>query len=261
MGRGDHRCPGREVSVTARSRRPPSAAHRVAEVLDSFVAARSDLGVSEIARSMNCSKSVVHRILAALVDTGYVASDPITRRYRLGAKAVLLSGADSARDDIRRRALPHLEAVRQRTGETATLSLLRGGARVYVEQLESRQAVRQAVTVGSEAPLHLGASGKAMLAFLAEERWPATARGSGLRADLMRVRRRGYAVSHGERIPGAASVAAPIFDRAGGVLGSLSAAGVLARSDPRTVARYGAAVTAEAQALSRELGWRGRAKP
>jgi IclR family transcriptional regulator, acetate operon repressor len=209
---------------------------------------------------MGCSKSVVHRILATLVETGYVASDPTTRRYRLGAKAMLLSGADSARDDIRRRALPHLEAVRERTGETATLSLLRGGMRVYVEQIESRQAVRQTVTLGGEAPLHLGASGKAILAFLAEERWPAAVRGSALRADLERVRRRGYAVSRSERIPGAASVAAPIFDRTGGVLGSLSAAGVLARSDARTAARYGAAVVVEAQALSRELGWRGRAK-
>jgi len=124
---------------------------------------------------------------------------------------------------------------------------------VYAEQLEGRHAVKQTVEVGAEAPLHLGASGKAILAFLPADARPAAAR--AIEADLERIRKRGYAASVGERIPGAASVAAPVFDR-DGVVGSISAAGVAARSDARTTARYGAVVAAEARALSRELGWR-----
>lgn len=235
----------------------PSVARRVTEVLDAFAETGDDLGVTEIARRLRCSKSIVHRILATLVDTGYVATDPTTHRYRLGTKALRLARAGSADDELRRRALPHLQVVRERTGESATLSVLRGQVRVYAEQLESRHAVRQTVEVGSEAPLHLGASGKAILAFLEGSR-PGVPRSSALEADLERIRRRGYAVTRGERIPGASSVAAPVFDR-DGVVGSISAAGVLARSDVRTVARYGAVVAAEARALSRELGWRARA--
>lgn len=251
----------RAARPARKSARSPSAARRVTEVLDAFANARTDLGVSEIARDLGCSKSVVHRLLVALVEAGYVAADPLTHRYHLGTKAALLAVAGPGRDDLRRRALPHLEVVRDRTGETATLSLLRGAVRVYAEQLESRQAVRQTVVVGAEAPLHLGASGKAILAHLPEGRWPPVARRQALRTELERVRRRGYAVSHAERIPGAASVAAPVFDHTGAVVGSLSAAGVLARSDPRTAARYGAIVAAEARALSRELGSRRRGTP
>ena len=260
MGSGDPWAAG--GSMTARAPRPasraqrPSVARRVTEVLDEFAQSRDDLGVTEIARRLRYSKSVVHRILVALVEAGYLAVDPATRRYRLGAKVLLLARAASAHDDLRRRALPHLRSIRERTGETATLSLLRGAVRVYAEQIESRNAVRQTVEVGSEAPLHLGASGKAILAFLPEAARRALARAAGLDADLERVRRRGYAVSHAERISGAASVAAPIFDHRGAVVGSVSAAGVLARSDARTTARYGAVVAAEARALSRELGWR-----
>ena len=131
---------------------------------------------------------------------------------------------------------------------------------MYVEQVEGRHAVKQIVEVGAEAPLHLGASGKAMLAFLPDGARPPTARAAALDADLERVRRRGYAVSQGERIPGAASVAAPVFDHTG-VVGSISAAGVIARSDARTTARYGRIVLAEARALSRALGWRGSVGP
>lgn len=241
--------------MTKAWRRPghPSLVRRVTDVLDAFAEAGSDLGVSELARQLRCSKSVVHRILVALVDTGYVASDPVTRRYRLGARALALARAGSAADDLRRRALPHLHAIRERTGETATLSILRGQARVYADQLEGRHAVKQTVEVGAEAPLHLGASGKAILAFMPEAARPPA--GRGIEGDLERIRKRGYAVSHGERIPGATSVAAPVFDR-DGVVGSISAAGVTARSDARTIARYGAVVAAEARALSRELGRR-----
>lgn len=250
--------PPRSASPRARSR---SAVRRVTDVLDAFAASSGDLGVSELARQLRCSKSVVHRLLAGLADAGYVTADPTTRRYRLGSKTLLLAQSASAHDDLRRRALPHLEIVRERTGETATLSLLRGTVRVYVEQLESRQSVRQAVVVGMEAPLHLGASGKAILAHLPPDTWPASARGQALKADLEHVRQRGYAVSWAERVAGAASVAAPVFDHTGAVLGSISAAGVLARSEPRTMTRHGAIVAAEARALSRELGWRRRGAP
>ena len=260
MGRNDPRGAGTPMTVRApRAKRRatrPSVARRVADVFDAFADAGGDLGVTEIARRLRCSKSVVHRILVALVEAGYLGADPATRRYRLGAKALLLARAAAPHDDLRRRAMPHLQTIRERTGETATLSVLRGSVRVYAEQLEGRHAVRQTVEVGGEAPLHLGASGKAILAFLDPSARPANARGSALEADLERLRRRGYAVSHAERIPGAASVAAPIFDHRGAVVGSVSAAGVLARSDARTTARYGAIVAAEARALSRELGWR-----
>ena len=251
----------RSPRTTPRRPRARSAVRRVTDVLDAFAGSTGDLGVSELARQLRCSKSVVHRLLAGLAESGYVAADPVTRRYRLGSKALLLAQSAAAHDDLRRRVLPHLETIRARTGETATLSLLRGQSRVYVEQLESRQSVRQTVAVGTEAPLHLGASGKAILAHLPPESWPSAARGEALEADLAGVRRRGYAVSREERIPGATSVAAPVFDHSGTVLGSISAAGVVARAEPRTMTRNAAVVVAAARALSRELGWRGRAAP
>lgn len=247
----------RSARAPARRGSRPTLVRRVTDVLDAFVASGGELGVTELARQLRCSKSVVHRILVALVDAGYLTTDPATHRYRVGPRSLLLARAGSAYDELRRLALPHLQAIRERTGETATLSLLRGHVRVYVEQLESRHAVRQTVEVGPKAPLHLGASGKAILAFMPEEARPAKARSPALVADLDRVRRRGYAVSRGERIAGAASVAAPVFDQRADVVGSISAAGVLARSDARTTARYGAVVMAEARALSREMGWRG----
>lgn len=246
-----------------------STVRRVADVLGVFLDSRADAGVSEIARKLGCSKSVVHRILVALVHSDFLAADPVTRRYRLGPKALRLGLAALAHSDIPNRAVPYLQRIRDETGETAILSLLRGTVRIYAQQIESRETVRQTVQPGAEAPLYLGASGKAILAFLSEPLRAATMQqGRGARRsdgsslnlvaledDCRRIQRRGYAVSQSERIPGAVSVAAPIFDHSGAVIGSLSAAGVAVRSDPRRIARYGAIVRREAEALSDELGW------
>jgi DNA-binding IclR family transcriptional regulator len=248
-----------------------STTRRVTDVLSVFLDGRPDAGVTEIARTLSCSKSVVHRVLVALVAAGFVSTDPVSRRYRLGPKALRLGLTALAHTDIPTRALPYLRDVRDRTGETAILSLLRGDVRVYAEQVDSREPVRQSVQVGQEAPLHLGATGKAILAFMPQaERVAILARAKGARfadgsalrpqaleADLDRIRRRGYAISRGERIAGAVSVAAPVFDHAGNVIGSISAAGVSVRSDPARISGYGAIVRAEAEALSRELGWAG----
>lgn len=229
---------------------------RVAAVLAAFADGARDIGVTELARGVGCSKSVVHRIVVDLVTSGFLVADPSTRRYRLGPLARRLSAAAGDQHELRSEALPFLQHIREQTGETATLSVLRGDVRVYVEQLESTHRVRQTVRVGEDAPLHLGASGKAILAFLPEDQWPAPARTPAFAAELRRIRKRGYATSASERIPGASSVAAPVFDDTGRVIGSISAAGVVTRMNARRNAAHGAIVRAEAKALSHLLGWR-----
>jgi len=158
----------------------PGGARRVVAVLEAFLDGVPDLGVTELSRRLDCSKSVVHRILAALTERGFVVADPATHRYRLGPNARRLGDVASEHQDLGAQALPHLRRIRERTGETATFSARRGAVRVYVEQVESRHVVRQTVRLGEEAPLHLGASGKAILAFLPESAWPSGAGGAAL---------------------------------------------------------------------------------
>jgi IclR family acetate operon transcriptional repressor len=78
---------------------------------------------------------------------------------------------------------------------------------------------------------------------------------AALRVELERIRAAGYAISRGERIAGATSVAAPIFDGKGEVVGSMSVAGVTIRQDRAALEALGPIVRAEARALSIELGW------
>lgn len=246
------------------------SADRVADVLFAFIAGPASLGVTEVARDVGISKAVVHRIFQSLTSRGFLQADASTRLYRLGPSATAL-GARALRDmDMRRAAQPVLAKLRDSTNETTTLSEIVGDSRVYLDQFESRQAIRMTVELGRPHALHAGGSGKSILAFLPERRREALiSKGlskvtsatitdpSVLRSELVHVAQCGYAVSLGERQHDAGSVAAPVFGADGSIIGSLSICGPVSRFDEEAVSSHSRDVTAAAAEVTRRMGWTG----
>ncbi|MQW76808.1 helix-turn-helix domain-containing protein [Nocardioides sp. dk4132] len=205
---------------------------------------RADHGVTEVAEAMGLSKSAVHRVLTSLRRGGLVELDERTRRYSLGVGALRLGLSYLDRIDVRRLARPVLEDLAERTGETATLSVLLGERdRIYVDQVTPEREVIMSVSLGEPYPLHAGASSRVFLAFLPDaqrERYLAggplaSVRAAtivddvGLREDLLRVRAQGWARSAGERQDGAASVAAPVLRHDGSPAAVISVCGPASR--------------------------------
>lgn len=233
---------------------------------------KSDFGVSEIARGLDLSKTVVHRILTTLVTVDFLAVDPETRRYRLGPGAVIVGHAALEQINPYRVARPYMEKLGEATGETITLSIRRGGQRVYIDQIISEHEVRMSVQVGDASPLHAGSPAKAILAAVpqAEAQEYLNQQDSFVRftpqtivdrltleADLVKIRRVGYAVSYGERQADAFSVAAPILQAGGSVFGAISVCGPAQRFDDQRGVRYGRILREAAEQVSRELGYQG----
>lgn len=243
---------------------------RVARLLLAFTDLGSELGVRELSRHLNLAKSVVHRMLVSLAQTGLVAQDPETGRYRLGPRALDLGLAALGAVDLPGVALPVMAALRDETLETITLSLRAGDRRTYAAQLESPQTIRMTVELGRSWPLYAGASGRAILAYLPAgelERYladnrlqPLTERTitdpAKLTLELDRVQQRGYAASAGERDPLASAVAAPIRARGGEVVGSISICGPTARFTPDQIFDFGDRVRRAAAQISASLGYR-----
>ena len=247
---------------------PPSGIRvvdRVVQILDLLAGAGQGLGVTEIARRLRLGKSTTHRLLSSLAKAEVVRLDPRTRLYHLGYRLLQWTSGWLDRMDVRTRALPSLRRLREKCQETVSLNLQEGLARVAVERLEASQEVRFVAELGKPLPLHVGAGGKAILAFLpaAEiDRVLKAARlgpsGAGrVRRALGEIRRSGYAVSFGERIPGSGSVSAPVSNHEGRVIGSVSILSVAVRLSPDTVRSYGELVRQAAEAVSRDLGWGG----
>lgn len=242
---------------------------RVADVLLLFTDGPSTLGVSRIARELGLSKAVVHRILQSLATRGMVMFDADHREYRLGPTAAAL-GARALRDsDLRTAALPLLRELRDATSETATLTSLVPHGRVYLEQVEGTHEIKMTVELGRRFPLHAGSSGKCMLAALPEPSRAAifteplaaltpntVTDPDRIRSELAEIARRGYATSGGERQADAGSVAAPVFDVSGEVIGAISVCGPRYRVTDGFVEQIAPRVVEVAEGISRRMGWR-----
>lgn len=242
------------------------AATRVADVLLAFASGPESLGVSEIARRLNLSKTVVYRILQSLVSRNLVMFDESTRTYRLGSATAALGARALSYLELRRVALPVLRRLQVETGETTTVSELVGTARVYLEQVPSVKELKMTVELGRPFPLHAGASSKAILAFAPSELRKLIVSGPlvaltpntitdqlKLEEDLLLTEKQGTAVSFGERQPGAASVAAPVLGIDEHAIGAISACGPIDRFDEVTVEQLRPLVRNAAHEVSKEM--------
>ena len=229
---------------------------------------RGDLGVTEIATTLGMSRSAVHRCLTVLVRWKFVLRDASSRRYSLGPAALALGRAYVDQLDVRELARPELAALSEQTGETATLSIRRFGARIYLDQVTPPKSLRVQVALGQPAPLHTGAASHAFLAFVSEDEREAYLTGSevaprrdeppvdvaALRAELDLIRERGWAVSYGDGLPGAVSIAVPVFDYDGEAIVVLAAIGPVERF-PNDVATSANLLLDAASRLSANLGF------
>lgn len=177
----------------------------------------------------------MHRFLVALKRKGFVVDNPRTRRYGLGFRALELGRALSLQMDLEQQALPFLRELRDALGETTGLTVRVGSRRVHIVQVESLHKIRCTIRIGLPLPLHVGANGKVLMAFLPDaDREPtlapsvaegpslSTAALKNLRAQFAKARRCGYVVTQGERVAGSRSMAAPVWTGRGDVIALLA---------------------------------------
>jgi IclR family acetate operon transcriptional repressor len=190
------------------------------------VAKSEPIGVSEIARRMDLSKSTVQRCLQALADAGWIKPSEQSRqtRWMITAKAYTLGQRVTEQGYLCEVAMPVMEKLWNEVKESVILSIQEGDKSVLIEQYESPAPVMVQIPRGSWAPLHLVPSGKVMLAhadhkivdqYLARDLAPMTSKTitdpKVLRKELAKIRKQGWAVSIDELIMGASGVASPIF--------------------------------------------------
>lgn len=226
-------------------------------------------GVSELAAYAGMPKSTVYRVLRVLLQHEFLAQDPLTKRFRLGLGALALGRRAYEGLELRQVGLPVLNSIAALSGETVVLQVLnRERDRVVcVERAQRQSGLRLILEVGSTAPLHAGSSSKVLLAYLPDEEIeqviarglpPLTAHTitdpERLRADLVTIRQRGYALSFEETDIGAAGVAVPVWDRTGLVVAGLTIAGPLARFSEAVVGRYVEIARDGARQIAREMG-------
>jgi DNA-binding IclR family transcriptional regulator len=220
------------------------------------IAAHQPIGVRALATLLNEDKSAVHRILLTLVDHGWIraASEPPVR-WEMTAHILAVAYAAHGNNDLRRRARPALERLRDQTDETVSLILPNVRNFVIADVIESRQILRMVPHVGTVVSARDTATGRAVLPFLEHDQQVAllgAQPGERLLDSYAQTRAQGYAVSGGETNPAATNVAAAVFDFAERPVAVIVLSGPRERLAAPVHHRIGALVARTA----RELSWR-----
>ena len=161
-----------------------------------------------------------------------------------------------------------LDMLRTCTAGTLHVAILDGDDVLYVERREGPGAIQVFRAYGSRIPAYRTSSGKVMLAYLPEaqrrqrlDTIRLTARTSrtitsraAFVAELDQVRRQGFAENRGESEVGMCSIAAPVRDRVGRVVASVSVAERVTDVDAG-LRRLAAPVIETAKRVSAGLGW------
>jgi DNA-binding IclR family transcriptional regulator len=236
------------------------AVDRALDILLAFKGVDDGLAASELLKRVDLSRPTLYRLLHTLELKGFVVSSGDPQRFRLGPSVAQLAHYWNANLKLSDIAEPAMRRVWEATGETVALFVPEGLMRLCVAEMPSQQALSFKRGVGYRERLVLGASGRSILAHIADS-VDLDAYAAGLdvdvekcREELKKVRGRGYAVSRDELIQGAVAIAAPIFDGSDRVAGSLCIFGPSVRLPEARVQEFGRLLIQEASRVSTALG-------
>lgn len=241
------------------------------DVLEAFDG-EDTLSLGELARKVGQPKPSVFRLVATLVERGFLEPDEQQDRYRLGLHLAEVARNALARLTLRNLARPYLRQLRDDFGYSVNLAAITRGYVIFVDVLPGLHAIRMETEPGSRVELHATAAGKAISALLPEADLEQRLSASDLRAftprtitnrsmlreEIARIRTTGYAVDDEERELGARCIAAAIRGLDGTVEGAISISSVSARLSDDLIPRVGSAVLAACDRISLGLGYTSR---
>jgi DNA-binding IclR family transcriptional regulator len=250
----------------------PQSVTRVIQILEALCASPSPVGLADLSRALDTPKSSLAALLRGLAEADFVVATD--GAYRLGPGAF---GLGSALLEARRR-LQSSDLVREgmrrlaeRSGETVLFAVRDPAATTltYVDVVESRNAVRFAVSIGDRRPLYCTSGGRALLAADSEQevrRYLKQLKPQQLTARTETDKRRlsdlidaarasGVAQTVDQAADGATGTASVIRDASGSTIGALIVAAPSSRTQDR-IAKLARLVLVEAEAISRSLGYR-----
>lgn len=198
-------------------------------VIRAFGADRAELTLSDVARSTGLTRAAARRFLLTLVDLGYVRS--VGRNFSLTPRVLELGYAYLSGLSLAEVAEPHLERLSSEVRESSSVSVLDGSDIVYVARYATSRIMTVAISVGTRFPAHATSMGRVLLSGLPDDEVTAVLEKadlqaytertlttvSGLREEIERVHKQGWAIVDQELEEGLRSVAAPIRDASGAI--------------------------------------------
>ncbi|MBS0222054.1 MAG: IclR family transcriptional regulator [Proteobacteria bacterium] len=237
-------------------------------ILRELSAASRPMRISELAKSLQLTPSVVSRLVATLARGGLVDHDEETNRIQLGLSLALLGHGALGRRKLDYLAIPVMARLSEEFKEYISLSRLVEG-RVVMVRGGPVEVMQQDTFLTAVVPIHASAPGKLLAAWISEPDLLKLLEARGMDAytpktitsmrhfkeELAKIRREQFALDDEELVPSLRHVAAPIFDHDGKVVAALSAGGPTKKLNSEEVLRLRTALTNAGIQISRQLGY------
>lgn len=193
-----------------------------------------EMTLTQVAERTGMDRAGARRYLLTLASLGFVSQNG--RLFRLTPRVMDLGYAYLSSMPLSDKAQYYLDLIRDRTGLPVALGVLDADHIVHVASANTDELLSPALTIGRRFPLGYSSAGRCILAMLPEEEREALVPGielqhvtdhsidtlPGLRAELEKIRKQGYALVDQEMAPGIRSLAVPIIDVHGDVRGSFN---------------------------------------
>jgi len=241
------------------------------EILEHLAQQQNSVGVTDLARAFDTTKSRMHRHLQTLVGAGYIIREDDTERYRVSTRLIAIGRAVSDNFELTAVARPVMRQMREDLGHPVVLSRPVSEGVNILSMLTGKSTLEVGVKVGSTIEYHATAQGKVALAFgdestrlrvLNAKLSPTTPETVvdpvRLSNELAEIHEKGWASSPNQALIGLNALAAPIFDAGGIFVGSVALVdSIQYLGDPPTREQI-ELVTDAGRRISRDLGYRDR---
>lgn len=209
---------------------------RAFSLLEAFMPANNELGISELSRKVDLPRPTVSRLVATLEKLGYVRQNKETKKYLLGLKLLHLGAAVQAGLQLKEIAGPVLARLRDKLRETVYIDVMDGDDRVCIDSFPGLNAVRTIVEVGQRSPLYAGGDSRMLLSSLSDKELDAYLKRTELapytpetitdpetlKRVVSEIRKKGYSRSVNEFSPGSACISAPVRNANGKIVAAVS---------------------------------------
>lgn len=196
-------------------------AANVLDLIEFFAAHRRPATLAEIARHFDWPRSSAFKLLGTLVARGYLYEPKAKGGYYPAPVLAEMAGRIEEAQPIPADLHALLEELVQKTGETAVLAAASGAQALFLDAVESPSAIRYTARRGKTVPLHVTATGRALLSQMSPEDRAAVLRkarfdrytegtlmdAGAVEAEIERSDKRGWFMGNAELTPGLGGVA------------------------------------------------------
>jgi len=204
-------------------------------VIKAFDAHSTSLTLSDVSRRTGLTRAAARRFLLTLAELGYVHHDG--RAFSLRPSVLDLGFAYLSSMGLPEVALPHMERLVADVQESSSMSVLDGTDVIYVARVPTRHRIMAvSIAVGTRFPAYATSMGRVLMAGMDDDELAAFIAAnelrsmtaatihdtSALRAEVDKVRERGYAIIDQELEDGLRSAAAPVRSETGATVAAIN---------------------------------------